>query len=66
MKLKDKVAVITGAAQGIGAAFAFGFAREGAKIVVANVQDGKGNCHRHASVHDRHAGNGCTGTGMGL
>jgi len=40
MRLKDKVAIITGAAQGIGAAFAFGFAREGAKIVVADVQDG--------------------------
>ena len=33
MRLKDKVAIITGAAQGIGAAFAVGFAKEGAKIV---------------------------------
>ena len=41
MKLKDKVAIITGAAQGIGAAFAIGFAKEGAKIVIADISDGK-------------------------
>jgi NAD(P)-dependent dehydrogenase (short-subunit alcohol dehydrogenase family) len=40
MKLKDRVAIITGAAQGIGAAFAVGFAEEGAKIVIADIQDG--------------------------
>jgi NAD(P)-dependent dehydrogenase (short-subunit alcohol dehydrogenase family) len=36
MKLKDKVAIITGAAQGIGAAFATGYAKEGAKILDGN------------------------------
>jgi NAD(P)-dependent dehydrogenase (short-subunit alcohol dehydrogenase family) len=41
MRLKDKVAVITGAARGIGAAFAVGFAREGAKIVIGDIRDGK-------------------------
>ncbi|MGB6066443.1 MAG: glucose 1-dehydrogenase [Desulfomonilaceae bacterium] len=41
MRLKDKVAVITGAAQGIGAAYAVGFAKEGAKIVVADIRDGR-------------------------
>jgi NAD(P)-dependent dehydrogenase (short-subunit alcohol dehydrogenase family) len=40
MKLKNKVAIITGAAQGIGAAFATGFAKEGAKLVIADVLDG--------------------------
>jgi len=40
MRLKDKVAVITGAARGIGAAFAIGFAGEGARVVVADVGDG--------------------------
>ncbi len=40
MRLKDRVAIITGAAQGIGAAFAVGFAKEGAKIVVADIGDG--------------------------
>ena len=42
MRLKDKVGIITGAAQGIGAAFAIGYAREGAKLVIADVLDGKG------------------------
>jgi NAD(P)-dependent dehydrogenase (short-subunit alcohol dehydrogenase family) len=41
MKLKDKVAVITGASQGIGAAFAVGYAKEGARIVIADILDGK-------------------------
>jgi NAD(P)-dependent dehydrogenase (short-subunit alcohol dehydrogenase family) len=41
MKLKDKVAVITGGAQGIGAAFALGYAKEGAKIVIADILNGK-------------------------
>ncbi len=42
MKLKGKVAIITGASQGIGAAFAVGFAREGIKIVIADILDGRG------------------------
>jgi NAD(P)-dependent dehydrogenase (short-subunit alcohol dehydrogenase family) len=42
MRLKDKVAIITGSAQGIGAAFATGYAKEGAKIVIADILDGKG------------------------
>ena len=42
MRLKDKVAIITGAAQGIGATFAAGFAKEGATIVIADILDGKG------------------------
>lgn len=43
MKLKDKVAVITGAASGIGRACSILFAKEGAKVVIAdiNVVDGK-------------------------
>ena len=40
MRLKDKVAIITGAARGIGAAFAIGFGKEGAKVVVADIRDG--------------------------
>lgn len=40
MRLKGKVAIITGASQGIGAAFAVGFAKEGAKIVIADISDG--------------------------
>jgi len=39
MRLKDKVAIITGAGQGIGRAYANRFAREGAKVVVAEIND---------------------------
>lgn len=42
MRLRDKVAVITGAASGIGRATALLFAREGARVVVADIQDGEG------------------------
>jgi NAD(P)-dependent dehydrogenase (short-subunit alcohol dehydrogenase family) len=40
MRLKDKVVIITGASQGIGAAFAVGFAKEGAKVVIADISEG--------------------------
>jgi len=38
MRLKGKVAVVTGGAQGIGQAVALGMGREGAKVVVADLQ----------------------------
>jgi NAD(P)-dependent dehydrogenase (short-subunit alcohol dehydrogenase family) len=41
--LKDKVTIITGGAQGIGAACAERFAREGALVVLADVDDARGN-----------------------
>jgi 3-oxoacyl-[acyl-carrier protein] reductase len=37
MKLKDKVAIITGAGQGIGKEIALTFAKEGAKVVVTDI-----------------------------
>ena len=40
MRLKDKVAIITGGAHGMGEAEARLFAREGAKVVVADVLAG--------------------------
>lgn len=37
MRLKDKVAIVTGAGRGIGCAIAKAFSREGAKVVVADL-----------------------------
>jgi glucose 1-dehydrogenase len=42
MQLKDKVAIITGAAQGIGFAIAERFVKEGAKVVLSDIEIGKG------------------------
>jgi 3-oxoacyl-[acyl-carrier protein] reductase len=38
-RLKDRVAIVTGAGQGIGRALALGLAREGAKVVVAEINE---------------------------
>ena len=41
MNLKGRVAIITGAAGGIGAAIAVGYAKQGVKLVIADILDGK-------------------------
>jgi NAD(P)-dependent dehydrogenase (short-subunit alcohol dehydrogenase family) len=41
MRLKGKVAIITGAARGLGRAYALRLSREGAKVVVADILDGE-------------------------
>jgi len=42
MRLKDKVAIVTGAASGMGASTAKIFAAEGAKVMCADVNDTDG------------------------
>jgi 3-oxoacyl-[acyl-carrier protein] reductase len=37
MRLKDRVAIVTGAARGIGQAYCLALAREGAKVVAADI-----------------------------
>ena len=39
MVLKDRIAIVTGASSGIGRGIALEFAREGARVVVADIQD---------------------------
>src|SRR5881409_3942523 len=42
MLLKEKTAVVTGASTGIGRASALRFAQEGARVVLADIQDAEG------------------------
>ena len=57
MRLKDKVAVITGAGRGIGLAGALLFAREGAKVVIAEINEELG---RNAEAKIRQSGGEAT------
>ncbi|MEY3552979.1 MAG: hypothetical protein RL735_1327 [Pseudomonadota bacterium] len=42
MRLQDKIAIVTGGARGIGAAFSKALAAEGASVIIADVLDGAG------------------------
>src|SRR5262245_24564282 len=43
MRFKDKVAIVTGAGQGIGEAYAKGLAAEGARVVIAELNEAQGS-----------------------
>jgi NAD(P)-dependent dehydrogenase (short-subunit alcohol dehydrogenase family) len=54
MRLQDKSAIVTGAASGFGAAIAERFAAEGARVVVADLNEAQGQ-----AVAQRIGGVGC-------
>jgi len=41
MRLREKIAIVTGAADGIGLAISQAFGREGAQLIMADIQDKK-------------------------
>ncbi|MGO8791995.1 MAG: SDR family NAD(P)-dependent oxidoreductase [Terriglobia bacterium] len=52
MRLKDKVAIVTGAGAGIGEAIARRFAREGARVAIAELDPATGKTTQDAIRHD--------------
>jgi NAD(P)-dependent dehydrogenase (short-subunit alcohol dehydrogenase family) len=54
MLLKDKIAIVTGAGAGMGKAIALRYAKEGAHVVVAEINEAKGQqTAAEVSAHDR-------------
>ncbi len=61
MKLKDKMAIVTGAASGIGKEIALTYAREGAKVAIADLDKGAADA---AAAEIRAAGGQALGIAM--
>ncbi|HET6468495.1 MAG TPA: 3-hydroxybutyrate dehydrogenase [Geminicoccaceae bacterium] len=61
MRLKDKIAVVTGAASGIGKAIALTYGREGAKLAIADLDQGAADA---AAVEATSAGGEAMGVAM--
>ena len=59
MKLKDKIGIVTGGANGIGRAIALGLAREGANVVIADIDS-----ERAAQVAEEIKALGCEAIGV--
>src|SRR5262245_19761813 len=57
----DKVAIVTGAGQGIGAVYASALAGEGAAVVCADINEGRAG---ETAVRIRDAGGGAAGVGV--
>ena len=51
MKLRDKVAIVTGSSRGIGKAIAIGYAREGAKVIVMARTEEPGQSRLPGTIH---------------